>query len=492
MNVLESVAWSGSYLVRREASSFPESKLMNARTRAPLTAVLALATTLGLPTPSDGQEPLWGGALVSRIDSLAQATLDDGPVASLAIGVKRGDQILLARGYGMADVENGVPATAETVYRIGSVTKQFTAASVMQLVEAGTIALDAPMTDYLPDFPTQGHEVTVRHLLTHTSGIKSYTGLESWEPKMRLDLSDEELVALFRDEPFDFAPGERFLYNNSGYYLLGMLIEAASGQSYRDYLNEHVFGALGLAGSSYCDERPIIPNRAEGYQIAGGVLVNDEFLSMNQPGAAGALCSTVLDLLSWSVALRSGNVVAPESYEQMATPATLGDGSATGYGFGLGVGELGGHASVAHGGGINGFNTMLAHYPGVDLDIVVLVNTNGPYAGRVADVIARWVLGVEVVVIQVEDLSLPSEQLAVYEGVYELRPDFELEVTVRQGQLFSQATGQGAFRLRAQGDHVFIPTFDDEARVVFTVEDGRATGLVLHQGGQQIEAPRIR
>jgi CubicO group peptidase (beta-lactamase class C family) len=307
---------------------------------------------------------------------------------------------------------------------------------------------------------------------------------------MRLDLSDEELVALFQDEPFDFAPGERFLYNNSGYYLLGMLIEAASGQSYRDYLNEHVFGALGLAGSSYCDERPIIPNRAEGYQIAGGVLVNDDPLSMDQPGAAGALCSTVLDLLSWSVALRSGDVVSAESYEQMATPATLGDGSATGYGFGLGIGELDGHASVAHGGGINGFNTMLAHYPGADLDVVALVNTNGPYAGRIAEVIAQWALGVEVVVVQ--DLSLSSEQLAVYEGVYELRPDFELSMTVREGQLFSQATGQGEFRLRAQGDHVFVPTFDDAVRVVFTVEDGRATGLVLHQGGQQIEAPRIR
>lgn len=463
---------------------------MSTRTRALLTTVLVLAATFSLPAPSEGQDPLWGGELVSRIDSLARATLDQGPVASLAIGVKKGDQILLARGYGMADVENGVPATAETVYRIGSVTKQFTAAAVMQLVEAGRVALDAPMTDYLPDFPTQGHEVTVRHLLTHTSGIKSYTSLESWQPKMRLDLSDEELVALFQDEPFDFAPGERFLYNNSGYYLLGMLIEAASGQTYRDYLNEHVFGALGLSGSSYCDERPIIAHRAEGYEIASGVLVNDAPLSMNQPGAAGALCSTVLDLLSWSVALRSGDVVAPESYEQMATSATLSDDSETGYGFGLSDGELDGHASVAHGGGINGFNTMLAHYPGADLDVVVLVNTNGPFASQVAEVISQWALGVEVVAVQ--DLSLAAEQLAVYEGVYELGPDFELTVTVREGQLFSQATGQGEIRLRAQGDHVFIPTFDDEVRVVFTVEDGRATALMLHQGGREIEAPRIR
>lgn len=420
----------------------------------------------------------------------AHATLAEGPVAAVSIGVKRGNDLLLAKGYGQADIENGVPATAETVYRIGSITKQFTVAAVMQLVEAGKIGLDVSMTEYLPDYPTQGHEVTIRHLLTHTSGIKSYTGLEAWRPKMTLDLSDDELVALFKDEPFDFAPGERYLYNNSAFYLLGMIIEKASGESYREYLNAHLFGSLHLTGSTYCDERPIIPGRAEGYEAVGGELLNDAYLSMNQPGAAGALCSTVPDLLSWTSALRTGRVVSAASYAQMTTAGTLNDGSSTGYGFGLGVGDMEGHARVSHGGGINGFNTMLAHYPEADLDVVVLSNTEGRHPGRMAELIAKWALGIEIAVVLDEPLS--SEELATYEGVYELAPGFELSVIPREGQLFTQATGQGEFRLRAQGNHTFIPTFDDAVRVVFVVESGKATALVLHQGGQARQAPRVR
>ncbi len=339
---------------------------------------------------------LWGEALVSRIDGLAEAALADGPVAAISIGVKRGDDLLMAKGYGLADVENDVPATAETVYRIGSITKQFTAASIMQLVEAGQIGLDDPMTRFLPDYPMQGHEVTIRHLLTHTSGIRSYTGMPSWRPSMMQDLTDDELLAIFSAEAFDFAPGERHLYNNSGFYLLGVIIGMAGDERYADYLDTHFFGPLGLPRSSYCDERRIIRGRAEGYDAVDGELLNDLYLSMNQPGAAGALCSTVLDLLSWTSALRTGDVVSAESYRQMTTSATLNDGSSTGYGFGLGIGSLLGHASVSHGGGINGFNTMLAHYPKADLDIVVLSNTPGAHVGSIAETIAKWALGIGV------------------------------------------------------------------------------------------------
>lgn len=442
------------------------------------------------PSAVSAQEPLWGEALTARIDSLAESTLAEGRVAAVGIGVKRGDDLILARGWGLADIENRVPAAAETVYRIGSVTKQFTAAAVMQLVEQGRIGLDDPMTEHLPDYPTQGHEVTIRHLLTHTSGIKSYTSLEEWRPTMRLDLTHEELLAYFQDEPFDFAPGERFLYNNSGFYLLGMIVEEVSGMSYPDYVEAHLFEPLGLSGSSYCHERPIIPGRAEGYQLVDGELMNDEPLSMNQPGAAGALCSTVPDLLEWSAALREGRVVTLESYEQMTASGTLTDGSETGYGFGLMLGDLEGHERIAHGGGINGFNTILSHYPESDLDVVVLSNTNGAHPGRIEETIAKWALGIEVPVIRDERLS--AEELEAYVGVYELRPGFELTISVRDGQLMSRATGQSEVRLRAQGDHVFVPTFDDNVRVVFSVDGDRAESLVLFQGGREIEAPRLR
>jgi CubicO group peptidase (beta-lactamase class C family) len=465
---------------------------MKSRTVGVHFALVLTACTLALAVahPSAAQDGLWGGALVSKIDSLAEATLADGPVAALSVGVKRGGDLLLVKGYGLADVENDVTATAETVYRIGSITKQFTAAAVMQLVEAGKIGLDDSVTKFLPNYPMQGHEVTIRHLLTHTSGIKSYTGLESWRPTMTVDLTDEELLDLFKDKEFDFDPGERFLYNNSGFYLLGMIVGVASESTYSEYLDEHLFGPLGLTGSSYCDERRVIRGRAEGYDSVDGELLNDDYLSMNQPGAAGALCSTVPDLLAWTHSLSTGRVVSDASYTQMTTPGTLNDGSATGYAFGLGVGALDGHPRVSHGGGINGFNAMLAHYPEEDLDVVVLSNTAGGHSGQIAELIAKWALGIEIPVVADEPLS--AAELVTYSGVYELGPGFELTVSATEGELFAGATGQGTFRLKAQGDHTFIPTFDDDVRVIFCVDGNRATSLVLHQMGNVTEAKRVR
>ena len=366
--------------------------------RATLSVAVLCLLFSAVPTYAASQEAVWGGELVERIDSLASATLRDGPVAGLTIGVKRGGDLLMVKGYGVADIENTVPMAAGTVYRIGSLTKQFTAAAIMQLVEAGKIGLDDPIQQHLSDYATQGHEVTIRHLLTHTSGIKSYTSLGDifWLKAGLLDLSHAEMRALFEEEPFDFAPGEEYRYNNSGYYLLGMIIEEVSGESYEDYLETHLFRPLGLTRSLYCHEAQIIPGRAEGYEQGDGELLNDGSISMNTPGAAGAMCSTVPDLLSWTRALRSGRVVTEASYQAMTTSGELNDNSAIGYGFALGVGTLEGHSRVAHTGGINGFSTVMAHYPESDLDIVVLSNTSSAAPGHVESSIARWALGIAV------------------------------------------------------------------------------------------------
>lgn len=371
------------------------------------THVFRLAVTCfllpALPTSATSQEAVWGGELVARIDSLAAATLRDGPVAGLTIGVKRGADLLLVKGYGMADIENSVPATAETVYRIGSVTKQFTAAAVLHLIEAGRVGLDDRIEHYLPNYPTHGHVVTVRHLLTHTSGIPSYTGFDAFREKLTLDLSHAELLEIFKDEPFDFAPGEEYRYNNSAYYLLGLLVEQVSGEGFDAYLQNHIFDRLGMSRSSYCHEARLIPGRAEGYEQGPAGLVNDGFISMNVPGGAGALCSTVPDLLSWATALRSGRVVSEAGYRAMSTSGELLDGTETGYGFALAIGKnvdpaTGGSAfekplRVAHTGAINGFRSVVAYYPDFDVDIVVLANTLSPAALDVEVQIARWIFG---------------------------------------------------------------------------------------------------
>jgi CubicO group peptidase (beta-lactamase class C family) len=283
--------------------------------------------------PLSAQEAPDHVALTTAVDSIAQQELATGRVAGLTIAVARNGELILDKGYGYADLENELPATARSVYRIGSITKQFTAAAILRLVDEGKLSLDDELTKFLPDYFTGGRKITIHHLLTHTSGIKSYTSLgPKWRTKMRLDLTHDELVGLFMDEPFDFEPGEKYLYNNSGYYLLGMIIEKITGQSYGDYLEEVFFRPLGLESTRYCDETPLIRYRARGYAPSLTGLVNAQPISMNQPYAAGSLCASAADLVRWQEALSGGEVVSGTSYELMTTPAMLNDGSPTNYG----------------------------------------------------------------------------------------------------------------------------------------------------------------
>lgn len=331
--------------------------------------------------------------LRERIEELVTEALEQPGAVGLSVAVAIGDELVIAGGYGIAEVEHDVPANVDTMFRIGSVTKQFTSAAVMRLVERGDLELDQLITEYLPDFPTQGHEVTVLHLLTHTSGIKSYTGLgREWQRVVSLELDHQELLALFQDEPFDFAPGERFLYNNSGYYLLGMILEDVTEKSYADLLQTELVQRLGLKRTRYGSNTDLIKNRAQGYQMIDGELANDALIGMSQPGAAGALLSTAKDLVRWQQALVSGKVVSADSYEMMTTPFMLNDGSETKYGFGLGLGIMDGHPVVQHGGGIFGFNSMLAYYPEKMLSVAVISNSEGYSAGDLAARIARAVL----------------------------------------------------------------------------------------------------
>jgi D-alanyl-D-alanine carboxypeptidase len=428
-------------------------------------------------------------ALTGRLDSTAAAALAAWPGVGLSVAVVRGRDTLLLKGYGRADLENDVPATPATVYRIGSITKQFTAAAIMQLVEQGKIALDDTIQRFLPEYHAQGHHVTVRELLTHTSGIKSYTSLgPAWTRTITLDLSHDSLVALFQDVPFDFEPGTRFLYDNSGFYLLGMIIERVSGEPYADYLAHHLFEPLGLRATRYCDARPLIPHRARGYERDSAGFVNASPLSMTQPFSAGALCSTVGDLVAWTRALDAGRPVTAASYAAMTTPATLADGSHTAYGFGLAIGELGGHRKVAHGGGINGFLTELDDYPADSLTIVVLTNSESTRPGRLADDLARLVLAVPAPV--VKDLPIASGDAARVVGTYAMGP-LQIRVFQSGATLMAQATGQPAFRLRAQGGGTFVASFDDQVTLEFRPAGARATAFVLTQGGVAQTATRV-
>ena len=233
---------------------------------------------------------------LKKIDALlSEAFPADSPGVAVLVSVN--GKILYDKAFGFADMELNVPMTTGNVFRIGSITKQFTASAILQLVEQEKISLQDDITKYLPDYPTHGHTITVEHLLTHTSGIQSYTSMSDFmEKQIRIDMTPEEVIDIFDNEPMNFAPGEQFRYNNSGYFLLGYIIEKVTGMSYQKYVEENLFKPLGLASSYYGSPSLIIKNRARGYEKKGDTLVNAAYLSMTLPYAAGSLLSTTTSI----------------------------------------------------------------------------------------------------------------------------------------------------------------------------------------------------
>jgi CubicO group peptidase (beta-lactamase class C family) len=332
--------------------------------------------------------------LVARLDSLASALLAAGTAVGVQVAVVRGGDTLLLRGYGLADRGAHRATTLDQRFRIGSVTKQFTAAAIMRLAERGKLSLDDDLSRWVPEFPLQGHRVRLRQLLNHTSGIPNYTENPVEEARAADDMTPLEVVGLVARDTFEFAPGTRLAYTNTGYALLGLVIERASGLPYAEYVRRELFAPLGLRHTSYCPSRPRGAEWASGYAPHDdGVIVSAEYLSMTHPYAAGALCSTVGDLVAWQHALAAGRVIAPASYARMTTPETLASGERLTYGYGLVVIQYHGHRLIMHEGGINGFSASLLRFPDDSLDVVVLCNTERSGSGVLAQNLARAVLG---------------------------------------------------------------------------------------------------
>jgi CubicO group peptidase (beta-lactamase class C family) len=327
----------------------------------------------------------------------------------------------------------------------------------------------------------------VRHLLNHTSGIKSYTSLgPKWARVVRLDLAPDSLVALFANEPFDFKPGDAWAYDNSGYFLLGMIIEKLSGKSYGQYVQDEFFTPLGLKSTIYCDQAPLIKHRAQGYATQpGGKFINAEPLSMTQPYAAGSLCSTVNDLAAWTLALSSGKVVSLASYKQMSTPGTLNDGKPLVYGFGLGTGVLAGHRQVSHNGGINGFISELHHYPDDSLVTVVLTNTGALAAVQLERLIARRALGIK----DLPAVPVDASALERLVGAYAVGST-SIRVFVENGRLRVQQQGNPAFGLKHIGGGRFVRDDNDEVQFEFGAGTP-APSIVRHQGPAVTTATRV-
>jgi CubicO group peptidase (beta-lactamase class C family) len=316
--------------------------------------------------------------IATAVDSIVNDALKGGRAAGMSVAVVRGRDTLVFKPYGYADLEFDVPTPPAAIYEIGSVTKQFTAAAILQLQEQGKLSLDDEITKYLTSYPTQGNRITIRRLLDHTSGIKGYTELPEFGRFMVLKQPKDSLVALFSSKPFDFAPGEAQVYNNSAFFLLGMIIEKVSGTTYADYVKKNLFDKAGMVDSRYCSENAVIKRRANGYEARPDGLVRAAYLDHTWPYAAGSLCSTIGDLVAWNNALHGGRILSPASYRELLTVGTLNDGTRLRYAKGIGVDSSFGRPVIAHGGGINGFLSDLEYFPGDQLTVAVLINSTGP------------------------------------------------------------------------------------------------------------------
>ena len=429
-----------------------------------------------------------------RIDEIANAALSEGPIAGLSVAVLWKGRTLVAKGYGFANAELRAPAGAETVYHVDSITKHVTSAGVLKLAEEGKLSLDDELSRWVPTFPTGGRRVTIRQLLSHTSGIKSYTSIPRFDSMERLDVSHDELLALVAAEPFDFEPGTSWRYDNSGFYLAGLVIEKASGMTYADFLRDRIFKPLGMNASLYGDSTPLIPARSSGYVLEKaeemakqrtifekGALANATPISWKPVFAGGAICSTVGDLVKFEEALEAGRLVSKESVAAMRRPTRLPGGVEIDYGFGTRRGSVDGHAVFGHTGSGGGFNAVLLRVPADDLTIAVLTNTEARVSARKIGVrIARAVLGI--VEREPAFVPIPKEDLAAYAGRFD-SDDGTLENVVAGDGLRTLLPGAppDGVPLRYAGDGVLAPMPGILAKTVRA--DGRVEWLLVYYDG---------
>lgn len=321
----------------------------------------------------------------SRLEQVIQPFARSGQFMG-AVLVSLDGKTLLDRGYGYADLEWKIPDAPDTKFRLGSITKQFTAASILLLQERGKLKLSDPVKMYIPNAPKTWDHITIYNLLTHTSGIPDLTHIPGFMSQIANPTTPEHQIRWFLNKPLEFAPGTKYQYSNSGYILLGYIIEQLSGTSYQRFLRDNIFGPLGMRDTGYDSNQAIIRHRASGYSPGTDGPVNASYINMTQPFSAGGLYSTTRDLLRWEDGLFGGKSLSPAALREMTTPFL------NHYGCGLRINSFDGHTDIHHAGGINGFNSEMDYFPKEKLAIIVLANLNGPAAEAVARRLAKVAL----------------------------------------------------------------------------------------------------
>ena len=329
-------------------------------------------------------------SLEQQINQVLEAQFEDNGPGAVFLVAKEGE-VIYQNALGLANLELEAPMQPDNVFEIGSMTKQFTSIGILMLMEEGKLSLQDEITIYIPDYPTQGHTITIHHLLTHTSGIKNFTSVKGLNAIAQKDMEPLEMIDFFKNEPMDFAPGEAFKYNNSGYVILGYIIEQASGMSYADFVEQRIFKKLGMTASRYASRSTVVSKRASGYHKREHYS-NARHISYSIPYASGSLMSMVGDLFKWEEGIKNHVLISEKTTQMAFTNYTLNNGDPINYGYGWHIKDLDGTLSYQHGGSIFGFKSMGVYLPDADIYVVGLSNCDCNSPTQIARDIAAMVL----------------------------------------------------------------------------------------------------
>ena len=471
-------------------------------------------------------------AIAETINTYLQTHLDYGSFIGSILVAHRGE-VILSRGYGMANMEYQIPNTPQTKFRLGSITKQFTATAILQLQEQGLLDVNHSLATYLPKYPN-GKRITVHHLLNHTAGIPNYTSFPIFPKKKRLETTLDDLIGWFKKKPLKFRnlnpneeitakrylllqlqnlvdnllgrkpPGDNFNYSNSGYVLLTKIIETVSNQSYEDYLKEYIFEPLGMTNSGYDHHETILPNRAWGYVAGGESYQNAEFIDMSVPSGAGGLYSTVEDLLKWSRSLYTDKILNQSSKDAMFAPTVkmnLEPNKHSYYGYGWEIDTYCNQQRISHRGGIGGFSTAIDRYAEEQVTIIVLSNLIGSAVGKIKDDLARIFWGESYELPQKKAIiSLSSEDLAAYTGCYQFKslvpfpffPKPTLTVTTESQRIFIQVKGQKPMEIFPESCHQFFLKIIEAQLTFVPDEENIISKVIVDISGKEQVATRVK
>lgn len=373
-----------------------------------------------------------------------------------AVLVSRKGQIIYKKAFGMANLELSTPMQVDNVFWIASIGKEFTAVAILQLMEQGKLDLQDEITKFIPDYPTQGHKITIEHLLTHTSGIHNFSGMKDPEKKLALDCTPNEVIDFFKNLPMRFAPGTKWEYSNSGYFLLGYIIETITGKTYAEYLEQNIFKPLGMTNSLYANDTRLIKNRVGAYSYGEKGFENSKPRNITHVYSAGAIQSTVEDFFKWHQAVHSNTLVRKESLDKAFTRYRLKNGKEADYGYGWRLGYVYESPSIWHGGSIEGFGTTEMYLPKEDVFVVVFSNCDCNYPKEITTRLAALAAGKPY---EYKEIPVDNSILPGYTGLYENQKGQERIITVSENQLYSQLGRGPKSQLKAYQKDKFF--FDD-------------------------------